>query len=833
VRVDLRGAVLNTRVIAVLCLLGLAACGGGGGSSPPAATLSYANPSQVSVIGSPITAMVPTITGTLSSFTMSPAPPNGVGITPTGIIEGTPTVLSPKTTYTVYASSPSGPVTTQVTLTITDHPPSALSYPTAAVTYTVGFPATPLAPTISGQVTGYSVSPALPPGLTLDSASGTISGTATAAAAAAPYVFTAHNSGGDASFTLQITAEDSTVLLELGHQESLTQLRFSGSRVLSVDRDGHWVLWNYDTGAMLTQGDTDCGNWNDPACVPVQNAALAGPTVVIYTTAGFQIYDSNSGSLLAKIPALVNWWALASDGSYLAAGNRSSLLAWTPTGTVLVNRPGDYSGASAFAAPAQIQVAKGPAGANVIETVAVPGGTSSIGATFNNAFSSWFAEGGRFLATAGNNVLVYSKDTVQEAAVTLPTTAGLAGAGNWFWAGDYYFGNLLVYAVGPGSSPAASYPLAGYGNLRGVVPSGTTLALVGETSSVSIIDLSGSTPTETDYATPQFAVNSFAARSATTWVTGYSTGAIFDGATLAGAPRYLGYGKCTDLVAGTDHIAVATSIGQIVLFNAHTLAQEGTIPLMASKLTASADGSVLAAIGTLDPSSSSSDKAVPVYSLPAGSPIYTWPYPNSAGIMPLDIALSPSGAHLGQDLLNPSGNTQQVSPTTGGTPILTLPSPSGNPPVLRLAADDIHFANDNGFDHETKLPAAGLYAGSNLTTAVAGWPVGWLDSGRLLVNQYVWDEFHTYTVYASCQILDPQGQVAGTCKIAQIALEVTRLQPLSQDSIYAGNLNLIVQPSTGAVTWTGGNPMVYATFGAATNGHAIFVSGASVLAQSY
>src|ERR1035438_4137329 len=70
----------------------------------------------------------------------------------------------------------------------TVHPPSALSYATATAVYTQETPITANAPTSSGgAVTLYTVSPALPAGLTLSANTGVISGTPTAATATASY----------------------------------------------------------------------------------------------------------------------------------------------------------------------------------------------------------------------------------------------------------------------------------------------------------------------------------------------------------------------------------------------------------------------------------------------------------------------------------------------------------------------------------------------------------------------------------------------------------------------------------------------------------------------
>ena len=84
--------------------------------------------------------------------------------------------------------------------------PSGLSY-TAPATMNVNTAITPLSPTVTGTVTSYSVSPALPAGLTLNTTSGVISGTPTATAAQATYTVTATNSAGSTTFGLALKVE--------------------------------------------------------------------------------------------------------------------------------------------------------------------------------------------------------------------------------------------------------------------------------------------------------------------------------------------------------------------------------------------------------------------------------------------------------------------------------------------------------------------------------------------------------------------------------------------------------------------------------------------------
>lgn len=88
-------------------------------------------------------------------------------------------------------------------------PPSGLSYATSIATYTVGTAIATDNPTVSGgAATAYSAIPALPPGLSLSSSTGSISGTPTAVTAAANYTITASNSAGSVTAVLSITVND-------------------------------------------------------------------------------------------------------------------------------------------------------------------------------------------------------------------------------------------------------------------------------------------------------------------------------------------------------------------------------------------------------------------------------------------------------------------------------------------------------------------------------------------------------------------------------------------------------------------------------------------------
>jgi len=82
--------------------------------------------------------------------------------------------------------------------------PQGLSYPSPQ-SWPVGSAITPLNPTVTGNVNQYSIAPALPAGLSLDTATGIITGTPTAETPANSYTITASNAAGSTSTPLQIT----------------------------------------------------------------------------------------------------------------------------------------------------------------------------------------------------------------------------------------------------------------------------------------------------------------------------------------------------------------------------------------------------------------------------------------------------------------------------------------------------------------------------------------------------------------------------------------------------------------------------------------------------
>lgn len=174
------------------------------------ASLSYRDSAVAYTVGTPIPDNTPTSTGgPIAGYTVSPALPAGLDLHPeTGVISGAPQAETPVATYTVTGTNAAGSIGT--TLDISVQPalqaPASLSYDAAEPLYVSGEAIPANTPHVTGGApTGYSVSPALPAGLSLNATTGVISGMPSALQAQAPYTITAYNDAGSAQSSVRIT----------------------------------------------------------------------------------------------------------------------------------------------------------------------------------------------------------------------------------------------------------------------------------------------------------------------------------------------------------------------------------------------------------------------------------------------------------------------------------------------------------------------------------------------------------------------------------------------------------------------------------------------------
>ncbi len=212
----------------------------------PPTGLSYTTPVAVYTNGVMIAPNTPSSGGgAVTSYGVSPALPPGLVLnTGTGVITGTPTAVSSTTSYTVTASNAVGSTTASLSIKVNGSavPPTGLVYSTPTATYPQGLAISPNVPSNGGgAISTYSVSPALPAGLVLNTSTGVITGTPTTPSGTATYTVTATNLGGSTTATLSITviASFSAQVLMNGGFEQTTP-----------------IIWQGDTGVIYANQDT-------------------------------------------------------------------------------------------------------------------------------------------------------------------------------------------------------------------------------------------------------------------------------------------------------------------------------------------------------------------------------------------------------------------------------------------------------------------------------------------------------------------------------------------------------------------------------------------------
>ncbi len=152
-------------------------------------------------------------------------------------------------------------------------PPANLSY-TVPASFTINTQIIDLNPSVSGNITNYSVSPSLPSGLILDTTTGIISGTPTSLSAAINYTITATNPYGSANVTVAITV--AAAPLYLIHYWNFNSLPITGTTITApVLADSSLIT---PITANITYEGTGAGyvdSYTSPTTLNAQNADVS------------------------------------------------------------------------------------------------------------------------------------------------------------------------------------------------------------------------------------------------------------------------------------------------------------------------------------------------------------------------------------------------------------------------------------------------------------------------------------------------------------------------------------------------------------------------------
>jgi hypothetical protein len=218
-----------------------------------------------------------------------------------------------------------------------------------------------------GAITSWSISPTLPAGLTFTS--GHIGGTPTADSAPTAYTITATSAGVQYTFVMTLSVHSGTVL-DLGHATEIVVLKFDGTHVFSLDTEGHWVLWNYSTGARIAGGDAPCVAFCDNF-----SADLAGTSIAIQNQSGIEILSSTDGHVVSTIAGPASGRSAAasysiSAGTYTVSGTTFMATNTLPSGEAALTFI-DVSGATPVKTDQPLPIGGGTGDPNPVAYAAV------------------------------------------------------------------------------------------------------------------------------------------------------------------------------------------------------------------------------------------------------------------------------------------------------------------------------------------------------------------------------------------------------------------------------------------------------------------------------
>ena len=300
------------------------------GTAPSA--LSYSVDTIVAVQNVAITNATPTVTGTVTSYTISPTLPTGLAISSsTGIISGIPTVAHTLSSFTVTATNSYGSTTASIAISVTavGTAPSNLSYSQSTISANQNVAITSDTPTVTGTVTGYTISPTLPTGLSINSSTGIISGTPTVAYTSTAFTVTATNSYGNTTATLIISvAAAGTAPSGLSYSAS-TISAIQNSVITPDNPTVTGTVTSYTISPTLPTG----------LSINSSTGIISGTPTVLHTSSSFTVTATNSyGNTTATITISVVAAPVAPSNlsysqSVISATQNSAISSDTPTVT--------------------------------------------------------------------------------------------------------------------------------------------------------------------------------------------------------------------------------------------------------------------------------------------------------------------------------------------------------------------------------------------------------------------------------------------------------------------------------------------------------------------
>jgi sugar lactone lactonase YvrE len=214
------------------------------------------------------------------------------------------------------------------TVEVDAHPPVGLTYPSSTLLAFVGVPLSAQIPSLSGGdgVQAFSVSPALPAGLALDPSSGVLSGTPTASSTAAVYQISATNSGGSATFNLDLTVDAQPPAT---FSAGSATIGLGGGTTLAYTVDATVDSITVDNGVQTVPLDTTTVK---SGAFPISPSATTTYTLTANLNGGGTYSPAPVTVTVDTTPFAINTFTTTAPQNVVPFGG-SATVSWTLTGT--------------------------------------------------------------------------------------------------------------------------------------------------------------------------------------------------------------------------------------------------------------------------------------------------------------------------------------------------------------------------------------------------------------------------------------------------------------------------------------------------------------------
>jgi hypothetical protein len=651
-------------------------------------------------------------------------------------------------------------------------------------------------------------------------------------------------------------------LADIGHAGSVEVVGISAERILARDTQW-WILWNRADRSQVAHGPLPrgcpvswptwcpCSDPRDRWCTAV--AFQVGDSFLVQEGSALALYAMADGSRRGAIDAAVATVGPAADGSYVWTASRTSLAAWSTTGTRLVERAGDYSHAVVVGVAGELRVALGPAGRDVIERVDLATGSATVSSPFVGDFMSWFHDGGRFFAGLDSTLEIYSATVVREEL--LP---GLAdsdayweweGCADYYWKPDYSYGSGGLHRVGPlpvPPLPDAMWRFVGCGASGPVGASTLTHCDAWERSlteelRLAVPDAAGFLVRLLELCAPD--LNAVAADATGDWAVGNRQGQLFDEGSLGfpGGPHSFGCGAVVD-VAGADDgtAAIAVAQGRVLLLEhrADGPRVRGALETgdCRTRIALTPDGATLGLLSSRCgrvPTSDGGHTWPPdrfrLVALPEAIETLLMPYDAYGGYdshpAPSDFAITADATRSAEadDETHRIVDLTERSVVESRRACTSVParfSPSGS--LVALPSNGTY--SEPITETERARATIRVYDHGLLVGARDGFPLLWLDDEHLLVQRY--DADGTFLETLACE---PDGVACETLPLPEMGL--ASLVPGFPGRLFSGWNATIYDLETGEVVWTSSVEGV--SWATLAGDYVVSVAGTSLIGEEY